>query len=199
MTNHPDYLNERCDACGGPFNEAEWQERHYGHWDDCKLYSGESDWCDCSMPFELHEDCCADCNPEASRAEEAHKRERLRGHDFWPTPKELARLPRLYATESVPLGERVIWLHYFAGACNWWLVEYDPAERRAFGYVCLGDPTCAEWGYVSLDELEAIHTSGRWLTVDQGLAHVLPPTVVERDLWWTLKRVREADLPGSPT
>ena len=39
---------------------------------------------------------------------------------------------------------------------DWWLVEYDTEDRIAWGYACLGDPGCAEWGYVSLTELEAI-------------------------------------------
>ncbi len=90
-------------------------------------------------------------------------------------------MPALYGTEEVPLDERVIHLHYFVGRCDWWLVEYDPKERQAFGYACLGDPHMAEWGYVDLTELERIQ-------VDQ--------VVVERDLHWTPRKAKEANLPG---
>ncbi len=106
-----------------------------------------------------------------------------RGHPFYP-PAELAvTIPALYATENVPCAAKTIHLHYFAGGCDWWLAEYDPATGRGFGYVCLGDPQCAEWGYVDLAELEEV-------SVARGLV------IVERDLHWTPTRAGEIDLPG---
>ncbi len=56
-------------------------------------------------------------------------------------------------------------------------------EALAFGYACLGDPQCAEWGYVSLVELEGVLARG-----------VFP---VERDLHWTPKPAKDCKLPGS--
>jgi hypothetical protein len=99
----------------------------------------------------------------------------LRGHDFYPSTDALSTIPRLYATESVPLWEKVIHLHYFVGACDWWISELGEDQRIAFGFVNMGDPQNAEWGYVDLVELRSIlgHT-------DQGI-----PFVVERDLHWT--------------
>lgn len=94
-----------------------------------------------------------------------------RGHDFYPPADLAAGIPPLYATEGQPLKERVVYLHYFVGACDWWLVEYDPAERLAFGFVCLGDVQMAEWGLVPLDELVAVYPH--------------PLYIVERDLYWT--------------
>jgi len=38
-----------------------------------------------------------------------------------------------------------------AGSATWWLTEYDPEERIAFGYVT--GMACDEWGYASIDEL----------------------------------------------
>ncbi len=105
----------------------------------------------------------------------------LRGHAFYPPADAVAGIPGLYGTEKVPLDEKVIHLHFFVGACDWWLVEYDPKERQGFGYVCLGDPHMAEWGYVDLVELERIQAG---------------PLVVERDLYWTPCTVGRADLPG---
>ncbi len=104
----------------------------------------------------------------------------LRGHVFYPPADALAAVPALYGTEKVPLDDKVIHLHYFVGSCDWWLVEYDPKERMGFGYVCLGDPINAEWGYVDLTELERIEVG---------------PFVVERDLHWTPCRAGEANLP----
>ena len=52
-----------------------------------------------------------------------------------------------------PIGDKTIWLHYFAGPCDWWVAEYDPASGNAFGYACLSDPDNAEWGYTNLADL----------------------------------------------
>jgi hypothetical protein len=106
-----------------------------------------------------------------------------RGHDFYPPTTVTAAIPPLYGTENVPVGDKVLHLHYFAAACDWWIAEYDPATGTAFGYACLGDPQNAEWGYVSLPELEQVN-------VHHGLL------IVERDLDWTPVRAADADLPG---
>jgi hypothetical protein len=71
----------------------------------------------------------------------------------------------------------------FAGACDWWIAEYDPATGTAFGYACLGDPACAEWGYLDLPELERV-------SVRSGLL------IVERDLHWAPPPAARAVLPG---
>jgi hypothetical protein len=74
-------------------------------------------------------------------------------------------------------------LHYFAGGCDWWIAEYDPATGAAFGYACLGDPTCAGWGHLDLPELEQIRVRGGLL-------------IIERDLHWTPTPAADAGLPG---
>lgn len=103
-----------------------------------------------------------------------------RGHDFWPPAAELAVIPRLYETDdSGPMGDRVVHLHYFTSASDWWLIEVDTAEARGFGYVCLnGDIDMAEWGYVDLTLV--------------GRAFF---TLVERDLHWVPRPAREV-LPA---
>lgn len=100
--------------------------------------------------------------------------DRLRGHDFLPPAEELALVPPLYGTEAAPLAEKVVWIHYFAGACDWFVMEYDPVEGLAFGWVDLGDPQNAELGYMTLGELRALLVVTR-----EG-----QPIVVERDLVW---------------
>jgi hypothetical protein len=94
-----------------------------------------------------------------------------RGHDFWPPADVLAAIPTLYATERVGERDKIVHLRYFVGACDWWVVEYDPVERLALGYVCLGDPQMSEWGYIPLVELAEIYRP--------------PLLIVERDLHWT--------------
>jgi hypothetical protein len=106
-----------------------------------------------------------------------------RGHAFYPTADEAASIPRVYATEHIPLNEKVLYLHYFTAACDWWIAEYDPECGRAFGYACLnGDARNAEWGAIDLTELEAVRVG---------------PVMVERDLHWVPKLAREAELPGA--
>jgi hypothetical protein len=43
------------------------------------------------------------------------------------------------------------------GAGTWYASEYDPQERLFFGYVSIFGDWNDEWGYFSLDELEAYH------------------------------------------
>lgn len=114
-----------------------------------------------------------------------------RGHDFYPA--NLDTLPKPYSNESTPLTDQVIHLHYFVAGCDWWITEYDPSDNTAFGYVCLGDPQNAEWGYIALAEVEAVSVP---ITINGDIFGSLP---VERDLYWEPKAVRDANLPGSAT
>lgn len=69
-------------------------------------------------------------------------------------PNELKhKLPSLYSkqNEKDPIVELRFFNPYGMGA--WFLMEYDPTENLAFGYVNLGSP---ELGYFSIDELESL-------------------------------------------
>src|SRR5215204_6459229 len=103
---------------------------------------------------------------------------RLRGHDFLPAWEALTAVPLLRATEHVPLAEKIIHLHFFIGACDWYVAELDDDTWEAFGHADLGDAQNAEWGYFSLPELEAVVVG--------------PGFVVERDLLWTPRLFSEA-------
>ncbi|KUN57278.1 hypothetical protein AQJ46_47865 [Streptomyces canus] len=98
-----------------------------------------------------------------------------RGHDFYPTLAQRAAIPALYGTEDIPTPEKVVHLHYFGGACmNWFVTELDPSCGLAFGWAHISD---GEWGYFLLPELESISYG--------------PGLVIERDLYWEPKPVRE--------
>ena len=104
---------------------------------------------------------------------------RLRGHAFLPPARLLRKIPGAYATDSVPAAQKVIWVHYFCAAGDWWLAElwHDEEDDRwtGFGYARLAAmPEMAEWGDIDLAELEALRARGRG-----GL-----PVLVERDLHW---------------
>ena len=193
LTKNKPYTSERCYACNGPYNEDEWSERHTEH--QCHCNWQEED-CTCPAP-DVHERCCYHCYP--TEYDDDFERRRRRGHDFWPSDEELQAMPKLYATERTPLRDRVVRWHYFTtgAACDWWLIEYDPETRDGFGYACLGgDHQNAEWGYVSLDELERLERPGQLQSTEDGGAWLLPHVIVERDLHWRPRKASECDLPG---
>ncbi|GAB7023798.1 DUF2958 domain-containing protein [Salidesulfovibrio brasiliensis] len=77
-----------------------------------------------------------------------------------PSPEQLDAIPRLYETETIPLENKLIHLHFFIGGCDWYAVEFD-GEDTFFGYAILNrDWQNAEWGYFSLSELKAITVAG---------------------------------------
>jgi hypothetical protein len=73
----------------------------------------------------------------------------------------------------------IVIAHFFnpAGAGDWYATEYHPKDRVFFGYVSIFRDWNDEWGYTSLDELQAY--IGRF-----GLG-------IERDLYWTEKPISE--------
>jgi len=82
-----------------------------------------------------------------------------------PSKERLDRIPRLYATEEIALKDKLIYLHFFLGGCDWYAAEYD-GEDIFWGYAILnGDYQNAEWGYISFGELKKIKIDG-WLEVD---------------------------------
>ena len=79
-----------------------------------------------------------------------------------------AKIPPLYSQENVKLEERIIHTKFFFPAGNWtWFItegEQDGDDFRMFGFVIGFEK---EWGYISLNELEAINVKG--LTVERDL------------------------------
>ncbi len=73
-----------------------------------------------------------------------------------PSAKRLAQIPKLYETEGIDLKEKLVYLHFFIGGCDWYVTEFD-GEDLFFGYAILNqDYQNAEWGYFSFSELKAI-------------------------------------------
>lgn len=74
-------------------------------------------------------------------------------------------LPPIESTDSIPFNEKTIAARLFAlnSAATWLIAEYDPKEKIAFGYCDLygqGREGGAEWGYVSIAELESLNFMG---------------------------------------
>jgi len=61
-------------------------------------------------------------------------------------------MPKTYEQE-VKGDEAIIYLHYFVGNCNWYIIEKDSEEEQlqAFGIADLGYGP--EYGYISIQEL----------------------------------------------
>jgi len=82
-----------------------------------------------------------------------------------PTRERLAKIPKLYGTENTPLKDKLIYLHFFIGGCDWYVAEYDE-EDLFWGFSILNnDLQNAEWGYILFSELKGIELKG-WVQVD---------------------------------
>ena len=96
-----------------------------------------------------------------------------------PTQKQLDTIPRLYETEDIPTKDKLVYLHFFIFACDWYIIEYD-GYNRFFGYAILnGDTQCAEWGYISFNELKSININGVEVDCETELSwHIRPASEV---------------------
>ena len=96
-----------------------------------------------------------------------------------PTKEQLAKIPRLYETENVPLKDKQVHLHFFIGGSDWYVAEYD-GEDLFWGYAILnGDLEMAEWGYLSFEELKAIK--------------IPPGFEIDCDQYWQIKKAGEIE------
>ena len=95
-----------------------------------------------------------------------------------PTSEQLAQLPALYATDGIDCKDKTIYLHFFIGACDWYVAEFG-GEGLFFGFVNLNDPMNAEWGLFSLQELDEINITG---------------CEVDNDLHWRPKKFSEISI-----
>jgi hypothetical protein len=69
------------------------------------------------------------------------------------TEKDIAQIPPLYATENEK--NPLIYVKIFTPDANWswYIIEYNPATKIAFGYVCGLEE---ELGYFDIKELEIL-------------------------------------------
>ena len=109
-----------------------------------------------------------------------------------PTQEELSKIPPLYQTEGIPFKDKIIYMHFFIGACDWYIAEYD-GEDGFFGYANLGDDLNAEWGYISFRELKEtkIFHPIKDLKTNKEVAKLA--IEIDHDLYW--KSTKAADIP----
>ncbi|MFH2096664.1 MAG: DUF2958 domain-containing protein [Bacteroidota bacterium] len=93
---------------------------------------------------------------------------------FNPTKTQLTIIPKLYATEGIPMKDILIYMHFtFPGGSDWYVMEFDGRDKF-FGYVILNnDFQISEFGDFYLSELAEINLG--------GYLHV------ERDVNWKIK------------
>ena len=91
------------------------------------------------------------------------------------------KMPKLYEQDGKGYDAEVhVKLFDAFGGSTWFLTEYDPKTKTAFGWCCLnGDTQFAELGYVDLPELEAVMFCG------------MTPRI-ERDRYFSKSTLREA-------
>lgn len=81
-------------------------------------------------------------------------------------------IPKLYETDGVPFNEKTIYQMWQIRDINfiWLIAELDPEKQLAFGYANLNDDQMAEWGYISIKELEhnGVEKVDNWKPVKFG-------------------------------
>jgi hypothetical protein len=57
---------------------------------------------------------------------------------MWTEPRQnkLDSIPRLYQTEHTASPDKTIHAHFFLGACDWYICEYDGGDLF-WGFACL--------------------------------------------------------------
>lgn len=75
----------------------------------------------------------------------------------------IENMPASYETEEINTPDKVIHLHYFLGASDWFFIEIDKGspddvikgiQQQAFGFAILnGDTQNSEWGNINIQEL----------------------------------------------
>ena len=99
-----------------------------------------------------------------------------------PSKERLAKIPKLYETEHIPLKDKIVYLHFFIGGCDWFICEGD-GDDLFWGFCVLNnDLEMAEWGYVSFSELKSIKLQG-WIEVD-----------CELEEYWKVRKASEIEI-----
>ena len=107
-----------------------------------------------------------------------------------PSKEELAKIPKLYSTENIPLKDKIIHMHFFLCDSDWYIAEYD-GKDTFFGFACInGWKDLAEWGYISFSELKdlkvnvPINIHDIKSRTDSGTESAFIPIEVDRNLYF---------------
>lgn len=96
-----------------------------------------------------------------------------------PTEKQLSDIPKLYETDHISLKDKVIYMHFFIGGCDWYIAEYDAEDGLFFCFAILhSDFQNAEWGYILFDDLRNFRVKGM---------------EIDREISWQPRRASDID------
>ena len=87
-------------------------------------------------------------------------------------PKELEKtLPKLYETENIKIDNKILHIRYISIYSNWewYLIEYNPDTKIAFGYVKGFEN---EWGYFSLQEFQELNNENLKIIRDESFTPI---------------------------
>jgi len=87
--------------------------------------------------------------------------------------------PSLYSQEANSASDVMVVAKFFNpyGSATWWMTEYDPEQRLAFGWCDLG-MGCPELGYFSIAELEQVRIAPFGGKIERDM-HYTPQTLRE--------------------
>jgi hypothetical protein len=108
---------------------------------------------------------------------------RLRGHDFFPSRRQLSLLPSTRRAQAQAPADRVLQVHYFTAYCDWFVAGFDPRTGQAFGYTEEPGIDLYAWGWFDLNVMCSL------------LIACDPPVVVWRDLEWRPQPARVVIAP----
>jgi len=64
--------------------------------------------------------------------------------------------PVTYETEGIQIKDKLAYLHYFAGAWDWYILEKGMYEEQAQAYGVVVSSDGIEFSYINIEELKAI-------------------------------------------
>ena len=109
-----------------------------------------------------------------------------------PTKKELSEIPGLYENKNGKDYGAIVHMHFFVGACDWFVTEFD-GEDIFYGFAILNnDLQNAEWGYVSFRELKSVKV-GLSVHINGSNSKKTGCIEVDRDLYWTKRPARDVE------
>ena len=97
-----------------------------------------------------------------------------------PTAEQLATIPRLYQTEHIPIKDKIVYLHFFIGNSDWYVMEFD-MKNIFWGFVILNnDYQMSDFGYFNFHELADILVKGFFEIENDASWQARPAHKIER-------------------
>lgn len=103
----------------------------------------------------------------------------LRGHDFFPSRRELDQVPNPVAAYRRRPARRVLYLHYFTSSADHYVAGFAPDTGLAYGYTDEPDLGLHDWGWFDLNAMCGLLYKG------------FSQRLIRRDLDWRPRVARD--------